>query len=187
MIGHGNSNGTIWPIEMNFYRENKMFADFTAIMTKADGKRPTGWLSSYLIPSVKTPGILTAASYKYLLDWGLCDEQTFWMSTENGEILTLAYPIELNDQPAVVGRHVSAEEYAIVIIDQIDVLMDLKNPQSIVFSISLHSFIMGQPFRKKHVKRALNHICKRREEILITTPNEISMFYRRRPASKQLI
>ena len=100
--------------------------------------------------------------------------------------MTLPYPIELNDQPAIVGRRVSAEEYANMIIDQFDVLMDLKEPHSIVFPLSLHSFIVGQPFRQKHLKRALNHICKRRDEIWITTPNEISQIYRKLPDSRQL-
>ena len=187
LIGHGISNGTTRPIDMSFDEETKIVADVTAIMTKADGKRPAGWLSPYLTPSAKTPDILSAAGYKYLLDWGLCDEQPFWMSTENGKILILPYPIELNDQPAIVGRRISAVEYANMIIDQFDFLMELKNPEPIVFPISLHSFIMGQPFRQKHLKRALNHICKRRDEIWIATPNEISVFYRKLPADKQLI
>jgi hypothetical protein len=108
------------------------------------------------------------------------------MQTDNGEILTLPYPIELNDQPAIVGRRVSAEEYANMIIDQFDVLMDLNEPQPLVFPLSLHSFIVGQPFRQKHLKRALDHICKRRDEIWITTPNEVSRFYRKLPLDKQL-
>ena len=163
-----------------------MVAEVTEIMTKADGKRPNGWLSSYLTPSQKTPDILSAAGYEYLLDWGLCDEQPFWMQTDNGEILTLPYPIELNDQPAIVGRRVSTEEYANTIIDQFDVLMDLNEPHSLVFPLSLHSFIVGQPFRQKHLKRALDHICKRRDEIWITSPNEVSRFYRELPLDKQL-
>jgi hypothetical protein len=129
---------------------------------------------------------MVAAGYEYLLDWGLCDEQPFWMKTDNGEILTLPYPIELNDQPAIVGRRVSAEEYANMIIDQFDVLMDLNEPQPLVFPLSLHSFIVGQPFRQKHLKRALDYICKRRDEIWITTPNEVSRFYRKLPLDKQL-
>ena len=100
--------------------------------------------------------------------------------------MTLPYPIELNDQPAIVGRRVSAEEYANMIIDQFDVLMDLKEPHSIVFPLSLHSFIVGQPFRQKHLKRALDYICKRRDEIWITTPNEISQIYRKLPDGQQL-
>ena len=174
------------PIDMSFMEETKMVADVTAIMTKADGKQPTGWLSPYLTPSPKTPDILCAAGYKYLLDWGVCDEQPFWMSTENGKILIVPYPIELNDQPAIVGRRVSAEEYANMIIDQFDFLMELKNSQPVVFPISLHSFIVGQPFRQKHLKRALHHICNRRDEIWITTPNEIFSYYQQLPVDKQL-
>ena len=186
MIGHGISNGTARPIDMSFEEETEMVAEVTEIMLKADGKRPTGWLSPYLTPSQKTPDILHAAGYEYLLDWGLCDEQPFWMQVDEGEILTLPYPIELNDQPAIVGRRVSAEEYANMIIDQFDVLMELKEPHPIVFPLSLHSFIVGQPFRQKHLKRALEHICKRRDEIWITTPNEISQIYRKLPDGQQL-
>ena len=127
MIGHGISNGTTRPIDMSIEEETKMVIEVTEIMSKADGQRPTGWLSPYLTPSPKTPDILTAAGYEYLLDWGLCDEQPFWMGTETGEILALPYPIELNDQPAIVGRRVSAEEFANMLIDQFDVLLELKN------------------------------------------------------------
>ena len=105
------------------------------------------------------------------------------VQTDDGEIF-IPYPIELNDQPAIVGRRVSAEEYANMIIDQFDVLMDLKEPHPVVFSLSLQ-FIVGQPFRQKHLKRALNHICKRRDEIWITTPNEISNLSKI-PESQQL-
>ena len=171
---------------MSFEEETQMVAEVTEIMLRADCKQPTGWLSSYLTPSQKTPDILCAAGYEYLLDWGLCDEQPFWMQTDDGEILALPYPIELNDQPAIVGRRVSAEEYANMIIDQFDVLMDLKEPHPIVFPLSLHSFIVGQPFRQKHLKRALDYICKKRDEIWITTPNEISRIYRKLPDSQQL-
>ena len=186
MIGHGISNGTKRPIDMTINEEIRMVAEVTKIMTEAEGKRPTGWLSSYLTPSPKTPDILSNAGYDYLLDWGLCDEQPFWIKTEGNDILTIPYPIELNDQPAIVGRGVSAEEYANMIIDQFDFLMDLKEAQPVVFPISLHSFIVGQPFRQKHLKRALSHILARRNEIWVTTPNEISTFYRLLPKETQL-
>ena len=49
MIGHGISNGTKRPIDMTIEEESSMVAEVTEIMTKADGKRPTGWLSSTLL------------------------------------------------------------------------------------------------------------------------------------------
>ncbi|MFL2844891.1 MAG: hypothetical protein ACJ0BO_01365 [Candidatus Puniceispirillaceae bacterium] len=77
MIGHGNSNGTTRPIDMSVEEETKMVAEVTEIMLQADGKRPTGWLSSYLTPSLKTPDILCAAGYEYLLDWGFATSSHF--------------------------------------------------------------------------------------------------------------
>jgi peptidoglycan/xylan/chitin deacetylase (PgdA/CDA1 family) len=85
LIGHGISNGTQRPIDMDEQTERDMIRQVTEIMTQADGVRPTGWLSPYLTPSDKTPDLLAQAGYEYLLDWGLCDEQPVWMNTDHGK------------------------------------------------------------------------------------------------------
>jgi hypothetical protein len=38
----------------------------------------------------------------------------------------------------------------------------------------LHAYLVGQPHRLKHLKRALRHISARREEIWLTTPGAIA-------------
>jgi hypothetical protein len=155
LIGHGISNGTERPIDMTESAEREMILDVTNKMLR-----------------------LAEAGYEYLLDWGLCDEQPFWMSTENGKILSIPYPIELNDQPAIVGRRNTASEYADTLIDQFDELMRVSVKTPIVMSISLHTFIMGQPFRINHLRRALDHILARRNEIWVTRPKDIMEYYK---------
>ena len=111
-------------------------------------------------------------------------------TTKKSRIIASAQQIIRYDQES--KEDISPESEALItmgllnIIDQFDVLMDLNEPQPLVFPLSLHSFIVGQPFRQKHLKRALDYICKRRDEIWITTPNEVSRFYRKLPLDKQL-
>jgi peptidoglycan/xylan/chitin deacetylase (PgdA/CDA1 family) len=186
LIGHGISNGTQRPIDMDEQTERDMIRQVTEIMTQADGVRPTGWLSPYLTPSDKTPDLLAQAGYEYLLDWGLCDEQPVWMNTDHGKILSVPYPIELNDQPAIVGRRLTASGYADTIIDQFDELMRVSRDQPVVFPISLHTFVMGQPYRMAQLRRALDHIMARRNEIWVTRPVDVARYFRSLPKAVQL-
>jgi len=50
----------------------------------------------------------------------------------------------------------------------------LKYP--LVFSLALHPFIIGQPFRLRAFRGALHHIMERRDELWITTPGEIARY-----------
>jgi len=186
MIGHGISNGTERPIDMSETAERQMVADVTALMAQADGVRPRGWLSPYLTPSLATTDILTEHGYGYTLDWGLSDEQPFWMKGSGGKILSIPYPIELNDQPAIVGRRCTAEQYADMLIDQFDEMLHQSNDTPLVFAVSLHSFIVGQPFRLKHLRRALQHILQHRDDIWVTLPNKIAAHYQSLPNNVQL-
>jgi hypothetical protein len=43
----------------------------------------------------------------------------------------------------------------------------------LVMSIVLHSFILGQPYRVRHLRRVIEHIMKKRDEIWLATPGQI--------------
>ena len=53
----------------------------------------------------------------------------------------------------------------------------------LVFGISVHPFIIGQPFRLRAFRRAMDHILKRRDELWITTPGEIARYCATLPTS----
>jgi len=40
--------------------------------------------------------------------------------------------------------------------------------------VALHAYIVGQPHRLRHLKRALRHIADRREKVWLTTPGAIA-------------
>lgn len=185
MIAHGRSNAER-QIEMSEDEERRMVQEVTETMTTLDEVKPQGWLSPYLTPSLNTTDLLVEAGYAYVLDWGICDEQPFWVDSRNGAILAMPYPIELNDQPAVVYRRHTAVEYADMLVDNFDEMLRKSKDQPLVCAISIHTFIMGQPFRIAHLRRALRHILDRSDQVWITRPREIARYYKLLPRDVQL-
>ncbi len=185
MIAHGRSNAER-QIEMSEDNERSMIEEVTAQMAKADGKRPEGWLSPYLTPSAVTSDLLSEAGYKYVLDWGICDEQPFWLDTRHQPLLSVPYPIELNDQPAIAYRHNSAAEYCDMIVENFDEMLRCSVEAPLVCVISLHSFIMGQPFRLARLRKALQHIISHKDQVWMTLPGEVARHYRELPTELQL-
>ena len=72
------------------------------------------------------------------------DDQPVWMRTRRGRILSVPYPQELNDIPMIVGRN------------------------------ALHPYLVGQPHRLRHLRRALQHIGARRDQIWLTTAGAVA-------------
>ncbi len=71
----------------------------------------------------------------------------------------MPYSQEINDIPAVVARHESHKAFADMIIDQFDeMLMQASEDCPLVLGIALHPYIVGQPFRLRQLRRALQHI-----------------------------
>jgi allantoinase len=73
-----------------------------------------------------------------------------------------------------------------MIIDHFTEHLRSSAKYSSVCVISLHHFIMGQPHRIHHLRRALQKIVEHRDEIWLTTAGEIARYYTQLPADKQL-
>ncbi|GAB3679499.1 polysaccharide deacetylase family protein [Salinisphaera aquimarina] len=143
------------------------------------GDTPTGWLGPWIAQSQVTPDLLAEAGFAYHLDW--ChDDQPTWMATRGGEsILSVPYPQELNDIPAIGVRAADYREFACMIVDQFDEMLEQSQAQPLVMGIALHPYIVGQPFRLRVLRQALAHIAARRDEIWLTTPGAIAAHYAR--------
>ena len=194
IIGHGVTNSKSLAA-MEEAEERAMFEHVTAALTEAEGAPPQGWLSPYLAPSERTPDLLVEFGYKYVLDYGMVDDQPFWCNTvpsKNGNdgapkpLLCLPYPIELNDQPAMVFRRDSPEKFFTHAIEQFDEMRRASEKYAQVFVVSLHSFIAGQPYRLKHLRRLLQHIKTHEADTWITKPGEVAAHYRNLPANQRV-
>ncbi|MEO9576285.1 MAG: polysaccharide deacetylase family protein [Tateyamaria sp.] len=172
IAGHGVTNSkrqsTLAEAE-----ETALIAQVTAAISQAEGRPPDGWLSPWIAESTTTPDLLKEAGYSYTLNWCM-DDQPIWMRTRSGPLLAVPYPQEVNDIPAVISRKETAEGFADLIIDTFDEMMEQAAGQSLVMGIALHPYIVGQPARLRHLRRALTHISAAREAIWMTTAGAIA-------------
>jgi peptidoglycan/xylan/chitin deacetylase (PgdA/CDA1 family) len=175
-IAHGYSNSDTLA-GLSESQESDYVRRVAHQIAKATSTPPAGWSSPWIAETAHTPDILQECGYGYLLDWCM-DEQPVWLKTRSGRILSVPYSQELNDSSAVIGRQVSATEFCDMIVDQFDELCGAQDGQPVVMSVILHSFITGQPFRLRALRRALAHIQASREPLWITQPGAIASAFR---------
>ncbi len=172
IIAHGRTNSErsdgLWESD-----EARLIAETTETITKHWGRRPNGWLGPYIAESAVTSDLLVEAGYRYTLQ-SPCDDQPIWLRTRSGPLLSIPYPLELNDVGALVLRHHTGPMFAEMMTDQFDEMLRLSAQQPLVCSISLHTFLVGQPFRLKHLRAALDHIVGRRDEVWFCRPEDIA-------------
>ncbi len=172
IVGHGRTNaerqGTL-----DESGEAALIAEATAAIRHHEGKPPAGWLGPWISQSKVTPDLLQEAGYRYLLDWCM-DDQPVWMRTRKGRILALPYPQELNDIPMIVGRKIGGDAFADMIVDNFDEMLAQSRAQPLVMGIALHPYLVGQPYRLRHLRRALSHICSKRSGIWFATTGAIA-------------
>jgi peptidoglycan/xylan/chitin deacetylase (PgdA/CDA1 family) len=181
IVGHGRTNaerqGTL-----DEAAERALIGEATSRLSEAEGRKPEGWLGPWISHSHRTPDLLAEAGYRYLLDWCM-DDQPIWFRCRGGKrILAVPYPQEVNDIPAIVARKMGAEAFADMIVDQFDEMLELSEARPLVMGVALHAYLVGQPHRLRHLKRALRHIAARREAIWLTTPGAIARHCESLPA-----
>jgi hypothetical protein len=64
-----------------------------------------------------------------------------------------------------------------MIVDQFDEMAELSQARPLVMGVALHAYIVGQPHRLRHLKRALRHIAAHRDAVWLTTPGAIARHY----------
>ena len=173
-VGHGRTNSErqdgLWEED-----EARLIAECTAVVTRLSGRPPEGWLGPGLAESRVTVDLLKEAGYRYVMDWAF-DDQPIWMRTRSGPILSVPYPLELNDSPSLLNRHHTGRQFSRMIIDQFDEMLAQSKKYPLVFAVALHPFIIGQPFRLHAFRDAVCHIMEHRDELWITTPGEIARY-----------
>jgi len=158
--------------------ESRLIFEATSTVTQHEGRHPGGWLGPWISETYATPDLLKAAGYRYLLDW-CCDDQPIWLKTESGPLLSIPYPQEINDSSSVIGRFASASDFADMIVDQLDEMNLQSKSQPLVMGIALHSHISGQPFRLRHLRRALQHIANTEHGHWMARAGEIAEHFER--------
>jgi hypothetical protein len=118
---------------------------------------------------------LAEEGYTYTLNWAHDDQPTLMRTRSGRSLWSIPYPQELNDIPMIMGRHLDGAAFADMVIDNFDEMLQQSRQQSLVMGIALHPYIVGQPYRLRHLRRALQHIAAARDQggIWVTTPGAI--------------
>ncbi|MDF9391030.1 MULTISPECIES: polysaccharide deacetylase family protein [Methylococcus] len=170
LIGHGRTNSERQG-EMTEAEERRLLEECRDRIAKESGVRPAGWLSPWISESFVTPDLLVETGYRYTLDW--ChDDQPTRFATRSGPLWSIPYPQELNDIPMIVARQMDARDFADLIVDNFDEMLAQSRHQPLVMGIALHPYIVGQPYRLRHLRRALVHVAGR-AGVWFTTPGAI--------------
>jgi hypothetical protein len=71
-----------------------------------------------------------------------------------------------------------------MLTDQYDEMVELAETRPLVMGLALHTFIVGQPFRLRQLRRALEHIVNhpRAPSVWFTRPGEIAAHVAALPA-----
>lgn len=173
LIGHGFSNA-MRQGDLDEAAERELLLACRARIERESGQAPAGWLSPWISESAVTPDLLLETGYAYTLNW--ChDDQPVPMKTRNGSLWSIPYSQEVNDIPMIVARQMDGKDFAQLIIDQFDEMLEQSARQPLVLGIALHPYLVGQPYRLRHLRRALEHIAAARDagQTWITTPGAI--------------
>jgi peptidoglycan/xylan/chitin deacetylase (PgdA/CDA1 family) len=172
IVGHGRSNAERQSV-LPESDERRLITEATGLIEQRLGLKPRGWLSPWIAESHHTPDLLQEAGYSYTLNW-CADDQPIWMTTRKGRILAVPYPQEVNDIPSIVARKDGAAAFADMMIDQFDEMLEQSASGPLVMGIALHPYLVGQPYRLRHLRRALAHIAAKRSDIWFTTAGDIA-------------
>lgn len=174
-VGHGTTNAT-HPNGLAPDEHRAMLTEVRDAIAAAEGVPPGGWMSPGANPARDTEDVLAGLGYRYTLDW-THDEQPHWMRTSAGPLLSVPYPHELNDVPAIALHHATGREFAEMVIDGVEELLDQSGGQALVCGIVVHSFIVGQPHRLRPFRDALRRIAAHRDDVWLTTPGRVAEHY----------
>ena len=175
IVAHGRTNSeTLHDVRWED-DEARMIKEITDTFARNEGAPLKGWMGAGAAENATTPDLVKEAGYTYLMDWP-CDDQPFWMRTRSGPILSVPYPVELNDAAQEIHRHHTAREFCEMVVDQFDEMVEQSAKQPLVYNISIHPYVFGQPFRLRPLREALKHCVehKLKDRVWFCKPRDIA-------------
>ena len=115
-----------------------------------------GWLSPARSESSSTLDLLAAAGIEYVCDWANDD-----MPYRIQNLTSMPHSADIDDYQILVANHHDEDAFRDQLIDQFDLLYDESATQGgRIMAISLHPWVIGQPYRIGALEAALAHIMR---------------------------
>jgi allantoinase len=142
--------------------EGRWIGQTLEVLRQASGQAVRGWLSPAKSESFKTLDLLGQAGLDYVCDW-VNDDMPYAMRTDSGPLVAMPHPIDIDDYTILVNNHHTENDFRDQLIDHFDVLYREARPgHGRIMAISLHPWVIGQPYRIGALEEALAHIMKHR-------------------------
>jgi len=130
------------------------------ILRRCSGQAVRGWLSPAKSQSFQTLDLLGQAGLDYVCDW-VNDDMPYAMRTAAGPIVAMPHPVDMDDYTILVNNHHTEDDFRDQLIDHFDVLYEEAGSQGgRIMPISLHPWVIGQPYRIRALEEALAHIMR---------------------------
>ena len=179
IIGHGISVSRMITGNMSEQQEREYIRESLDALTQATGIAPVGWMGPEYGESERTPQLLGEAGIRYLCDWAN-DEQPYPLKSPEGEIFALPVMLELDDVVAMAHRKVTIDRYATMLRETFDEMYDNGTANGRVLVLSLHPWLIGQPFRIGSLDDSLGYMM-RRQGVWAASGSEVIDWYRNNP------
>ena len=115
-----------------------------------------GWLSPAKSESHRTLDLLAETGIEYVCDW-VNDDMPYRMKN----LYSMPHSSDIDDYVILVNNHHGEDEFRDQLIDQFDLLHEeSQNQGGRIMSISLHPWVIGQPYRIGALESALAHIMR---------------------------
>src|SRR5437660_237490 len=121
---------------------------------------PEGWSGPDFQETPRTPNLLAAEGIRYVCDWGN-DEQPYKMTPQTGELYALGVHAYLDDNYIHLHGRRTINEVNRLWREWFDGLYADGATTGRLMVLHLHPWIMGQPWRIRHLEEVLGHICAR--------------------------
>ncbi|MFM8546946.1 MAG: polysaccharide deacetylase family protein [Betaproteobacteria bacterium] len=142
--------------------ESRWIARSLEVLRSASGQAVRGWLSPAKSESHATPELLAQAGLDYVCDW-VNDDMPYLMRAGGREMIAMPHPCDIDDYTILINNHHTEDDFRDALIDQFDLLYRESGEQGgRVMAISLHPWVIGQPYRIGALEEALAHIMKHR-------------------------
>ena len=160
IIGHGISVSQMITSDMSEEAEREYIQQSVAAIKRFTGAAPTGWLGPEYGEYSQTPQLLAQAGIRYVCDWAN-DEQHYAIKVPQGQLFALPLMLELDDLHALWNRRVTINRYRGMLKEGFDTMYRDGERNGRVLVLNLHPWLIGQPFRIRHLEEALGYITRR--------------------------
>jgi peptidoglycan/xylan/chitin deacetylase (PgdA/CDA1 family) len=117
-----------------------------------------GWLSPARSESHDTLDLLAQSGIDYVCDW-VNDDMPYLMKTASKPLVAMPHSADIDDYTILVNNHHTENDFRDQLIDHFDVLYkESATEGGRIMPISLHPWVIGQPYRIKALEDALAHI-----------------------------